>query len=95
MNPETGAAQLAADITAAAEAALNGATVDAEPLGAQVRALTEALHQAPPENPERAAAAREGLEQVIIALDKLEAALVKQVAAAAAAKAAAAGKESA
>lgn len=82
MNPETEAAALAADINAAAAAALDGASVDAEPLGERVRALTEALHQTPPENPERAAAAREGLEQVITALDGLEAALVKQVAAA-------------
>lgn len=84
MNPEDEAAALAADITAAAGAAADGAAVDAEPLGARVRALTEALNQTPPESPERAAAAREGLEKVVAALDALEAALAGQAADAAA-----------
>jgi|GEM_PF-2035579 len=66
---------LANAIKSATLAVKAGEAVDLEPLGERVQALTEALNQTPPDNPEAAQEARNGLVVVAKALDALETAL--------------------
>ena len=66
---------LANAIKSATLAVKAGETVDLEPLGKRVQALTQALEQTPPNDPEAAEEARSGLAGVAKALDSLEAAL--------------------
>ena len=80
LDPLTEADALADAIRVAMLAVKAGETVDLEPLGERVRALTDTLNQSPPAEPARALAARDGLGKVVTALDALEAALDRRAA---------------